>query len=522
MRSTFMGLETARRGLFTQQSALYTTSHNVANANTPGYTRQRINFNQTSAFPSVGMNSPITTAQIGTGVEGGTVQRIRESFLDVQYRAENNKVGYYGSLSESLTKMEGIMNEPTESGLQSTLDEFWNSLQDLTTQTENSGARNVVAATGQMVAETINYYYNSLTQIQDDIGNQVDVKVQEINSLISQIDNINKRIADVEPHGYLPNDLYDERDLLVDELSGLVNIKVTNIIPNEYGNVSSLAEGLYNIEIVQENGSSYSPSINLVSVSKVSGNIGTNNIEVLKNEENGLIEGIKIGNSTIENASFSGELAGYIESFGYISESGEVKGIYPDMIENLNKMTEAFANEFNYIHSQGYALGAENPSGLDFFQFEEGNAAGTITINQQIANNTDLIAAAASAGGASGDNENAQKLSEISSKLFSEYEYYVAGNDLPSGLTGSFETFYSGIIGALGVDSRSASKDLSNSTTLAESVDTNRLSTSAVSLDEEMTNMIKYQQAYNSAARMITMMDEMLDKIINGMGTGGR
>ncbi len=108
------------------------------------------------------------------------------------------------------------MNEPTETGLQNTLDQFWNALQDLTTQTENSGARDVVAARGQMVAETINYYYNSLTQVQGDIGDQIGIKVDEVNALIEKIDHLNQKIADVEPHGYVPNDLYDERDLLVD------------------------------------------------------------------------------------------------------------------------------------------------------------------------------------------------------------------------------------------------------------------------------------------------------------------
>jgi flagellar hook-associated protein 1 FlgK len=112
MRSTFMGLETARRGMFTQQSALYTTGHNISNANTPGYSRQRINFTQTTPYPSVGMNRPQLPGQMGTGVEAGSVQRIRESFLDVQFRTENTKMGYYGAMSESLTKMEEIMNHP--------------------------------------------------------------------------------------------------------------------------------------------------------------------------------------------------------------------------------------------------------------------------------------------------------------------------------------------------------------------------------------------------------------------------
>lgn len=515
MRSSFMGLETARRGLFTQQSALYTTGHNVANANTPGYSRQRVNFQQTSPYPSIGVNSPALPGQMGTGVEGGTVQRIRESFLDVQYRGENNKVGYYGALAESLQKMESIMNEPTDSGLQNTLDKFWNALQDLTTQTENSGARDVVAARGQMVAETINYYYNSLTQVQGDIGNQVNIKVEEINDLIAKIDNLNKQIADVEPHGYVPNDLYDERDLLVDELSGLINIKVTSVIPNNYGKASPLAEGLYNIEVVQRNGASYGSPISLISVTKADGIVGANKLELQTDADSGLVAGIKIGSSTITDDSYSGELSGLIKSYGYL-DGGEAKGIYPEMLDKLNKMTEAFANEFNAIHQSGYALGADTPSGKNFFGFTPGNAAQTIKVNQDLINNSNLIAAAASPGGSSGDNENAKKLADILEKDFKDY------STPPDGLNGSLVSYYSGMIGSLGVQSQSAQKDLKNSITLATSVDTNRQSVSSVSLDEEMTNMIKFQQAYNSSARMITVMDEMLDKVVNGLGTGGR
>lgn len=282
MRSTFMGLETARRGMFTQQSALYTTGHNISNANTPGYTRQRINFAQTEPYPGVGLNRPQIPGQMGTGVEAGTVQRIRESFLDLQYRTENTKMGYYGAMSESLTKMEEIINEPSENGLHSTLEKFWNALQDLSSHTENTGARDVVAATGQMVADTLNYYHNSLSRVQEDIGNQVGVKVDEINAIVAQIDHLNKQIASVEPHGYLPNDLYDERDLLVDSLSQLVNVKVSSVVPNTYGDAKPMAAGLYNIEIVQKDGKSYNPPINLISVTKESGIVGTNKVELEK------------------------------------------------------------------------------------------------------------------------------------------------------------------------------------------------------------------------------------------------
>ncbi|WP_026581000.1 flagellar hook-associated protein FlgK [Bacillus sp. J33] len=519
MRSTFMGLETARRGMFTQQSALYTTGHNISNANTPGYSRQRINFAQTTPYPSVGMNRPQLPGQMGTGVEAGSVQRIRESFLDVQFRTENTKMGYYGSLSESLTKMEEIMNEPSESGLHSTLEKFWNALQDLSSHTENTGARDVVAASGQMVADTLNYYYNSLTRVQDDIGSQAEVKVEEINAIVEQIDHLNKQIAAVEPHGYLPNDLYDERDMLVDSLSSLVNVKVSKVVPNDYGNAKKIAEGLYNIEIVQQDGKSFNPPISLVSVTKESGIAGISKLELEKNPDSGLVSGLKIGENTIPDFSnLSGGLAGLIKSFGYEAEGGS-KGIYPEMLDKLNRMAEAFAKEFNEIHKNGYSLGANAPSGLDFFQFTPGNAAQSIKVNQVILDDSSKIAAGKTSG-ASGDNANAQELADLRKKSFSDYSSL--SDEEKATLSGNLDSYYSGIIGRMGVDSQSAKKDLKNSSILADSVEQNRQSVSAVSLDEEMTNMIKFQHAYNASARNITVVDEMLDKIINGMGVVGR
>ncbi|CAH0132428.1 Flagellar hook-associated protein 1 [Peribacillus simplex] len=432
MISTFMGLETAKRGLSTSQGALYTTGNNVANANTLGYSRQRVNLVQTSGFPTVGLNSPRVAGQIGTGVAAETVQRIRDSFLDAQYRTQSNKNGYYGAMSESLTKMEGVMNEPNDSGLAATMEKFWNSLQGLTANTENSGAREVVASTGVMVADTLNYYYNSLTSVQTDIGNQINVKANEINTLISSIDQLNQQISKVEPHGYIPNDLYDKRDVLVDNLSQLVSIKVNNVIPTDYGRASDVATGLYNIELMQEDGSSFAPPINLVSVNQT-GMVGTSKVEVSHDKTTGMVDGLKFGSRTLTDYKFSGELSGLIKSFGYKKADGTIGGAYPDMLKK--------------------------PSTKD---------------------------------------QNSDEL------------------------TGSFDTYYSGIIGKLGVDSQSAQKNLSNSVVLAASVNQNRESVSSVSLDEEMTDMIKFQQAYNASARMMTMMDEMLDKIINGMGTVGR
>ncbi|MGM9929670.1 MAG: flagellar hook-associated protein FlgK [Bacillus sp. (in: firmicutes)] len=540
MASTFFGLETAKRGMVTQQSALYVTGHNIANANTEGYTRQRVNFSTTTPYAVPGLNRPNTTGQLGTGVEAGSIQRVRDSFADLQYRTQNNKLGYYGVISESLTKMEEVMNEPSDSGLQKTMDEFWNALQTLTANPENSGARSVVASTGQMVADTFNYYYDSLTAIQDDIGNQIDVTVDEINTIIDSINQLNKQISEVEPHGMLPNDLYDARDVLVDQLSNLVNIQVERVVPTQYGMASAQAEGLYNIEMIKADGSSYGTPINLLEVTGTG--IGT--VKYL-GTTTAVKDGISYVNvvgvkdvpdknaalTALSDFNFGGELAGLIDSYGYQGANGTV-GYYPDMFTNLNNMAKAFADEFNRIHADGYALNetkterdAIDVKDRHFFEYTAGEEAKSLAVLAAIINNSDSLRAGKD-NGDTGNNENIQRLANLKTKSFGEYGLNADGSGtkttLPSSLNGNLDSFYSGIIGSLGVDSQSAQKNLANATTIAASVEQRRQSTSSVSLDEEMVNMISFQHAYNASARMITVVDETLDKIINGMGVVGR
>lgn len=527
MASTFLGLETAKRGLTTQQQALYVTGHNVSNANTEGYSRQRVNFSTTTPYETPGLNRSNTAGQLGTGVTAGSIQRIRDDFADLQYRTQNNSLGYYTSLSESYIKIEEIMNEPSDSNLQTTMNNFWNSLQTLSANAENSGARSVVASNGQMVADSFNYYYNSLTNVQYDIGSEIEVTATEINSILNSISKLNKKISEVEPHGMTPNDLYDSRDVLVDQLSGLMNIKVTNVIPDVYGNVLANAEGLYHIELLRADGTP--TGIDLLEVTQAG--IGdTSQIEVVNvnggkvNQNDGMpVDEIRIIGSgeslSGDEMNIGGELTGLIHSYGYVNNAGETKGSYPEMIEKLNNIAKAFAEEFNRIHADGYTLNppatTNQPDGGNFFEFNNMNPAQSIKVLDTI--NTDPSKIAAGRGnGEAGNNQNILLLTVLKTKAFSDY-----GNP-PVGMNGNLDSFYAGIIGSLGVDSQSAIKNLGNATTIAASIEERRQSISSVSLDEEMVNMISFQHAYNASSRMITVVDEMLDKIINGMGVVGR
>jgi flagellar hook-associated protein 1 len=527
MRSTFHGLETARRGMFTQQSALYTTGHNIANANTPGYSRQRVNFEQTEPYPAAALNRPQIPGQMGTGVTAGSVQRIRDSFLDYQYRNESNKLGYWSTRSEAIAKMEDIMNEPSEYGLGKAMTQFWEALEDLSVHPENEGARAVVRQRGVAVAESFNYLYNSLSQIRDDLGQEIKTGLLEVNSLLKQISELNVQIKAIEPNGYLPNDLYDKRDALVDELSKFFQIKVEPV--GSGGNALDIAEGIYEISLVNQDGSTikvvtkdgYSKFSVVPSISGDPTNPDGFVSEIQIEDASGTISPISPDNLA------NGRIKSLIESYGYGPDIDSVKGYYPDMLADLDKMAYTFAKMFNEQHKKGYGL--NNLNGINFFEMTlsgpptEKGAAATIKVHNDIMTDLSNIAAS-SKSGESGNGNNALNLTMIKDVQITSGSATIPSGDSITGLPitgGTVQTFYEGLIGKIGVDGQQAERMKFNAETLAMSVEQNRQSVSSVSLDEEMTNMIKFQHAYNAAARNITVIDEMLDKIINGMGRVG-
>lgn len=534
MLSTFHGLETMRRALSTQQAALHTTGHNIANANTPGYSRQRVNFTPTEAFPNPAFNKPGIPGQLGTGVKAGEIQRIRESFLDVQFRSENNKHGYWDGRHSSLIKMEDIMNGLSGDGIESVMDEFWGALQDLAGSPEDAGARSVVRQLGIALSETFNYTYESLEAIQRDYGQQIGVEQNEINSLLRQINDLNTQISSVEPHGYLPNDLYDQRDILVDELSQYVNISVDRVASG--GQSKAMADGKYTINLLDGNGQN--TGITLIDGATLDYN--QLNIQFADGEdESGLVTGISFSNdalvegeATVDFADFSssGALKAMIEAFGYEDADGNEAGLYPEMMRDLDQMVATFVGAFNEQHRAGISLAemegdfGEDFEGFDFFAFADGydpdnikGAAKYLKVSDEIMASRNNIAVAKNISetggreGYPGDGGNALDLADIKDATLT------FGDDVTN-----VHSFFQGVTGEMAVKTREAGRLSDNSASLRDSVHNNRQSVSSVSLDEEMTNMIQFQHAYNAAARNLTAIDEMLDRIINGMGVVGR
>ncbi|MCA1064588.1 flagellar hook-associated protein FlgK (plasmid) [Rossellomorea sp. AcN35-11] len=511
MTSTFFGFETARRAMQAQQNALYTTGHNISNANTEGYTRQRVAFTQSEAYPGVGRNRPNIPGQIGTGVNSEQIERVRNKFLDVQFRDENNKASYYQSKANSLQKLEEVMNEPTDKGLSNTMNRFWSSLQDLSANPADEGTRAVVKERAIALTESFHYLSNSIESIQTDTKNEIQIGVDQVNSVATQLNDLNDQIRKIEINGYTPNDLYDKRDLLLNELSQFVNFETTKV--GSGGLASPSAEGLVTVDI---------PGLGII----VDGTDTTTPppvFDIQFDGVNGSVKTISLGTTTNTADSWSGngKINGLIDTFGYENASGQEVGDFPDMMSKLDNLAYTFAEGFNAVHQAGMSLVEINsgtPQPINFFEPDttsttRADYAKNITISTDILSDLDYIAAADSTTPLSGDGSNAIKLANVKDNAL-PYN--------PLGAGDSFESYYIGVIGTLGVESQEAQRLSANSETLKEAVQIRKDSVSSVSLDEEMANMVKFQHAYNAGARIMTTMDEILDKVINGMGRVGR
>ncbi|MFB5085908.1 flagellar hook-associated protein FlgK [Psychrobacillus sp. PGGUH221] len=510
MGSTFMGLETSKRGLYTQQSALYTTGHNISNANTLGYSRQRVNMEATLGYPGTGLNAPKIPGHLGTGVQAQSVQRIRDQFIDRQYRQETTKLGYWESRSTAISQMEDIMAEPSEFGLNTSLDQFWKSLQDLSTNPENAAARKVVVQRGIGVAESFNYIHKQLSDIQGNLKNEILTSTDDVNSILKQIASMNEQIQAIEPNGYMPNDLYDARDKLLDELSQYFPIEIE--YTKSGGNSLAIAEGSVKVSIKTQSG-----SIEIIN-GKDAGKLTPNGMSNNANFEpfNGFTvsgSGAVVGGPILydDMELNKGKMLSLINSYGHGADPTNAEGYYPEMLKKLDQMADAFMKEFNDIHSKGYTMETPSTNGGIFFT---GTGASDVAVSKDIIDNPNLIAAS-SAQGEEGNGKWAIELANMKSKILD-------GTNSTGNLDGAtVQSFYQSMIGQLGVDGEQAARLAYNSATIKLTVENNRSSVSSVSLDEEMTNMITFQQAYNASARMITVIDETLDKIINGMGRVG-
>jgi len=455
-------LDTGIRGLRSFQIALSVTSHNVTNASTEGYTRQRAELNPTLPLPHI-------PGQIGTGVEVVSVERLRMATLDATIRSEMSQLGRWDQAQSSTGVLETMFGDPTNGSIGNALTEFWNSWHDLTTAPGDQGARSVVLQRALSLVDTLRDASSRLDRLNTGLNQSLDASIADGNSYISGIALLNQEISRAELTGQKANDLRDRRDLLIEKLSDLTDVTVVE-----------QANGMLDIDV---GGTTLVSGINATLLSGVM-NAGTGHVEV------------RVGAALLPFT--SGRFQGFTESFATLDATRA----------SLNQLAGTLITEVNAVHAAGYDL--TNATGVNFFTYSgvAGEEAQSIDLDAAVKTNPSKIAASDSGPPTPvGNSGNALTLALLRDKKV------IGGATLNEN--------FGNIILTLGAKAREANQRQEDYQFAVQAVVEQREAISGVNMDEEIANMLNFQRAYQAASRVITTVDEMMDRIINHTGRVG-
>ncbi|MBH1942462.1 flagellar hook-associated protein FlgK [Mobilitalea sibirica] len=617
MASTFFGLNIGKTGLYAYQAALDTTAHNITNTETEGYTRQVMG---QQAGKALSVNS--TYGMAGTGVSVTGVKQLRDYYYDMKYWSNNTMYGEYSYKSHYMTEVENYFNEVSVEGFTTTFNSMFDSIQELSKNPASLTVRTQVINYAKSLTEYFSSISQSLKSIQDECNFEIRNKVDQVNSTAQQIAALTKQINTLEVNGGAANDLRDQRALLVDELSEIANISVTektvgagigvtsyvikldnqtlvdggnynslHVIPRKEKHNQNDVDGLY--DVAWANGQRFNMgsaslggalqalyevrdgnnSANLKGV--VSAEAGDfhisvtdttiNEVEKLNIPENGRIT---VGNREYVYNGFevTKDVASgnFIYTFtldepivvdvanevAHVGQSIDYKGI-PYYMEQMNEFIRTFAKAFNEIHRSGKDL--ENNSGADFFNatnkingreyvfgpladsddypyfdFDTFNSqtgdyyeeipenqplygsyyfmtAENFTVSTELIQDSSRMATATDIvnGNENNDIVDALMALKTNSSLFKQ--------GAPGG-------FMQTLTAEIGIDTKKATNFSESQNNILQAIVNQRLSVSGVDMDEEAMNLVRFQNAYNLSAKVISVMDEVYDKLINYMG----
>lgn len=234
MYSAFHGIELGKRGLMGHNVALETVGHNLSNASTEGYSRQRVQLKPTDPLFLPGLNREETPGQLGQGMEIASISRVKDMLLEGRIVAQANGQGYWAARDKYMLMLEQVYNEPTDASVRNLMDKFWDSWEELSLYPDQKAARQTVLRNGQALMDGVHARYSSLKTIRTMLNDDVKVTVGEINQYLDDIAALNEQIVKIEAVGDNPNDYLDRRDLLVKKLSSLMNVTIDNRDPDEF------------------------------------------------------------------------------------------------------------------------------------------------------------------------------------------------------------------------------------------------------------------------------------------------
>lgn len=612
MPSTFFGLTIGTSGLYASQSGLNTTAHNIANTETKGYTRQVAN---QQAGVALRVNSRYGMA--GTGVNITGIEQIRDTYYDSKYRVNNSMYGAYSTKQYYMSTIENYFNEVKLEGFTVNFDKMYNSLQELSKNPTDLTVRTQVTSFAQSTTEYINELASSMQSIQKECNFEIRNQVNRINSLAQQIATITKQINTLEVGGGMANDLRDQRNLMVEELSGFANITVNERVVSAQVGVTSYTvtmdsqtlvdtyesnqlqviprtqkvnvndvEGLYDISWTSgqklntqsptlggtiralfevrdgNNGENFKGKVTASSGDmtvritdtnvndEVHLNIPTNGVLTIGNREY-VYDGFAVvqngsGGFEYEFTLTDGIVKDVNDEAVKIGENIAYKGI-PYYMAKLNEFVRTFAKKFNEVHTNGVDLNGEK--GLDFFngkdlvtgenftlssspadedngylftsktgyykqdyEGEEKNYASYYMVNAMnfcitdaVYNDAKKLATSTEIVNGIGNNDNVEKLLALK-------------DDVTMFRQGKPAQFFQTLVAEIGIDTKKTANFAENQANILAAVENQRLSISGVDSEEEAMNLVRYQNAYGLSAKVISVMNEIYDKLINYMG----
>ena len=475
-------LEVARRAILAQQYQMNVVGHNIANASTPGYSRQRAHLVATAPTESG------SGGLLGTGVIVDSVDRLRNRFIDTQIRSSNDAYGQASQENQILNQMQATFNElsPDDNvnGLSGTLSTFFNSWLSLTTHSEDPVSRNTLMLAGQNVTNQFRRLNTDMSTLRGSLRDEIQSKLDRINTLSSEISTINVQLTAASVSGANTGDMRDTLGTKLDELSSLANISV-----NEAAN--GTVSVMMGSSLIADSGGAHT----LKMTAGPSATIDGSSYDQIK----------LMTDMGVDAGLTGGETGGLLKSYNTT---------IPEALGRLDRLAEALVSEVNKAHATGYGLQEPPKTGINFFS---GNDAASIAIDltdtstgAAAGSNPDIAnIATSSVAGASGN--------DIASLIASAFDRRSLTTSGGASLLGgqSLSSYYNQSVTKVGSAINSSDTVMYSQEQVLTQLNQQRDSVSGVSLDEEMTNMIKYQRAFDSAAKLISTADEMFQTLLN-------
>ncbi len=476
MRSSFFGLELARRAMTTHRTNVDVIGHNLANVHTEGYRKQEAVLTPTNPYSLAGTNR----LEMGTGVQVQDISRRQSRYLDREIYRRQGESAYWENRGQLLSEIEDILAEPGDSGIGAVMDQFWNCWQDLAAEPDSAAMRTAVIERGQELGDAFRMSTRQLENMMGNLEQTAASRVDRINSILSELQELDERVRTLHASDAIPSDLLDRRDVLVERLGELVDVQVRD---TDGGGVRVTVDGIP----VLDSYSGRRLEVQAVGAGGGGGEDGAMGFSWAREGDAG--DPIEWEPSTV------GELGSLVQM-----RNEDV----PRMLSQLRELADGIRDGVNVVHSEGVTL--DGDGGGEFFASEAG--PGFLQVSEDITSNPKLIAAGGPEGegdyAIAGDGRNALRLSDLRN------DGELVGGSTPG-------EYLRSLVADLGIRAEQADQQHGNNHVMLSQLLNQRDALTGVSIDEEMTHLIQAQNAFNASARLVRVWDEMLDIVVNGL-----